>query len=38
MHYLVYVGIEPPDLQREKDGILALQSLEVQEDHSVCIS
>lgn len=27
-------SIEPPDMQREKDGILALQSLEVQEDHS----
>ncbi|CAG2258149.1 TRAPPC11 [Mytilus edulis] len=27
-------SIEAPDLQREKDGVLALQSLEVQEDHS----
>lgn len=29
------VGIDPPDLQKEKDGISALQSLELKEDQSV---
>jgi len=28
-------GIDPPDVQREKDGIGALQALEHKEDHSV---
>jgi len=28
-------GIDPPDVQREKDGIGALQALERKEDHSV---
>lgn len=27
-------SIDPPDLQREKDGIAALQALELKEDHS----
>lgn len=31
------VGIEPPDMQREKEGIMALQSLEVTVDHSVSV-
>lgn len=31
------VGIEPPDVQREKEGIMALQSLEVTVDHSVSV-
>lgn len=34
---LFSVGIEPPDMQREKEDIMALQSLEVTVDHSVSV-
>ena len=30
-------GIDPPDLQREKEGIAALQELELKVDHSVSL-
>ena len=32
---MVLIGIDPPDLQREREGIAALQNLEIQVDHSV---
>lgn len=33
---LMYVvGIEPPDAQREREGVVALQQLELKVDHSV---
>ena len=31
-------GIEPPDLQKEKEGILCLQTMERKVDHSVSFS
>ena len=31
----VWTGIEPPDAQREKEGIAALQARERKVDHSV---
>ena len=35
MLFCLLVGIDPPDLQREKEGIAALQELELKVDHSV---
>ena len=33
-----FAGIDPPDMQREKEGIAALQDVELKVDHSVCIA
>ena len=39
MMKLIYcLGIDPPDIQREKEGTAALQDAELKVDHSVCIS
>jgi hypothetical protein len=31
----IHLGIDPPDVLKERDGILALQLLELKVDHSV---
>ena len=30
-----HVGLEPPDVQREREGVVVLQQLELKVDHSV---